>query len=93
MVIEDTEVEIFIHNSDMVRKLLRHLGMNKWLSSDIPLPNGFGILIHEDAVIPDHKPYQKLVGCLLYLGSTTRADFEHATHYIARFIQKPSKAH
>lgn len=65
-------VEFSFNTKGTVQKLLCRFGMDKFKSSDTPLPNGFGSLAHKGSELPDFKAFQTLTGCLMYSGSIER---------------------
>lgn len=67
MVIEDTEDGVVNHNRGSVRKLLRHFKMVICNPLVTPGPDGYGGLMHEKALLPDHKSYRNLWDvCCIY---------------------------
>lgn len=89
--IDRNENGMFLSQSTYVRNLLKRFNMEDCNPSKTPMEIK---PVEESAeCIVDKKPYRELVGCLMYLMSTTRPDISVAVNYYSRFQSNATEVH
>jgi hypothetical protein len=88
-----------ISQKGYIERTLEKFGMLNCASVSTPMTPGVRLTreqcatAHEDVEQMDSKPYQALVGTLMYLMVSTRPDICHAVGVLAQFMHQPGKAH
>lgn len=93
IVVEDVKDGIFAHNLSAVQQLICHFAMDDCKHCNLPLPAGFGSLLHTGPPHTDFKSYQKHISCLMYQSNRTRPDIAYVTNYLGQFVQKLPRDH
>ena len=73
--------------------ILVQFGMNDCHSVGVPLESGHTTANTAAINLPDIKPYQRLIGSLMYLAVATRVDIAQAVNTLARVMSAPTEHH
>ncbi|KAE8542770.1 hypothetical protein D1P53_000832 [Cryptococcus gattii VGV] len=87
--------KLYLSQEHYMESLLERFDMTSCNPAKTPLPSGFRPIPatdqeHEQA---QHRPFPKLVGCILYAATVTRPDLAHAASVLSRFISKWNESH
>ena len=83
-----------LHQRQYVSSLLTRFGLEE--ANPVLLPMGAGVHLSKGGMPLDadtNKLYQELVGCLLYLSTSTRPDIAFAVGLLTRFVAAPTEEH
>lgn len=78
-----------LSQTHFIERLLAKFKMTECKPKSVPVEQNLKLKLCE-SVKPDNKPYRELVGCLMYLAMTTRADICYAVSFFSRFQSNPS---
>lgn len=85
----DRDKGIFqLNQSKYTQSLLKKFNMTNCKTSEIPIDPKLKIELCNDPIKKTQKPFQELVGCLMYLMLGTRPDICFAVNYFSRFQDK-----
>jgi len=83
---------IYLDQETYARKIIEKFGMTDCAPVATPMETGLSLV--KDTSKPNRKqPYQKLLGCLLYLAVFTRPDLMHAVSVLSQFNTCHTDAH
>lgn len=84
-----------INDEVMIHTALERFGMNHCKPENVPIKEGtlLKIRTEEDVRKPSSRPYQDLVGVLLYLSNTVRPHISLAVILLSRFMHKSDHSH
>lgn len=91
--------ELFLYQTDYVRKVLRKFNMNLAKTLSIPLPTDCKLSktmcpkTQEEEQEMLHVPYASVVGSVMYMMLCTRPDLSHSISLLNRFMSNPGKQH
>ena len=75
----------------VIKGVINTLGMAEEHPAKIPRPPGTALTRTDPLPLDDSGRYQELVGSLLYLAVTVRADIAVATNALARHMSRPTE--
>lgn len=90
---------IKISQKKYINEIVDRFGMNLCKPADTPLPSGIKLSKEMKAKTPDEKkemedkPYQELIGSLLYLANTKRPDISFTVGALSRYNLNPGLKH
>lgn len=81
----------YLNQENYIDKILKDVGMQDAKTSEFPLDPGYckARTDNEQAVMPDSKRYQKLIGALLYIAVNTRPDIAASVTILSQFNKQP----
>ena len=82
---------IYLSEQEKIKKLIHQFNMDSSRTRKTPLD--FTLTKGEEEESCQTKPYQVLVGTLLYLSTTTRPDLCQAASQLSRFMADPKNSH
>ncbi len=83
-----------LDQSGYIRRLLIEAQMNDCIGKYIPMPMGCASApVGQQLPAAAAARYRALVGSLMYLSTSSRADMAFATGYLARYLSAPSELH
>lgn len=84
---------IKLGQSQYIRDVLKHYGMESCKPLAVPLETGYQINNNDDGEKIDQTQYQSLIGTLMYLAISTRPDILHSVSKMAQRNADPRKNH
>lgn len=87
--IVETKDGLEIGQSKMINMILERFQMKNCKGANTPMENNF--TVDETYPVVSNVPYRELIGCLLYLASTSRPDISFATSFLSRYLDKPTE--
>lgn len=87
MQINKTNAGIRVSQPKIISKLLKEFNMENCKGMNTPMECGFQI--NTDETIID-VPFRKLIGCLMYLSTSTRPDITFCVSLLSRRLDKPT---
>jgi len=87
--------KLWISQEHYLTSVLERFDMLHCKPSKVPLPGGFKptAATDEEHALAKHKPYQAMVGALLYAATITRPDIAFSTSLLARHASKWNLSH
>lgn len=82
-----------LHHQIYITDLLAEYNMTTCKPAHTPLPSGLELSsksTEDGGETMEKRPYQQLIGSLLYLENTTRPDISYAVSYLLRFMSNPT---
>jgi hypothetical protein len=76
-----------------IEQIAERFGMSDAYPKGIPLVTTARLDDCEKSPELTNEPYSELVGCLMYLASTTRPDIAHVASALGRYSAKPRRVH
>ena len=90
---------LVVNQPEFIKKILIKFYMESCNATSIPMDPGIRLTTEMSPTSEEEKndmanvPYREAVGCLLYLSITCRPDISFAVSQVAKFCQKPGRAH
>jgi len=82
-----------LSNPKHTATLLEAFGMDKAMPNKTPMASGVKLTKKGEGLLPEGNRDAELVGCLLYLSTTTRPDIAFAVGVLSRFMSCPEEDH
>lgn len=89
MSLERTPTELRISQRKMIEKVLKNFKMEQCKGISTPMEVGFQLQEDEQEIL-QVVPYRELIGSLMYLCTTTRADLMYSVSYLSRVLDRPT---
>ena len=86
-----TKNAISISQKKYIEEVLKKFDMTKCKPVNSPME--VGLTLQKSEGTDKEYPFQKLIGCLMYLAVATRPDISHAVSYLSQFNQFYGKEH
>lgn len=95
MRIRENDNVITVDQEEYIDKLLKTFNMTdcRTISTPMEMKQKLTIPSDDEVKIARDKPYQKLIGCLMYLAVGTRPDICYSVSYLSQFNTKYGEAH
>ena len=86
------ESGIYLCQRKYALDIISETGLMEAKPANFPLEENNKLALSDSPLLPDPKPYRRLLGRLIYL-SVTRPDLAYSVHVLAQFMQTPREDH
>lgn len=88
MSVEENSTSVKLHNACMKHRMMHFFNMTDTKFVLVPLPPGFSLVSPNRIFLSNYTPNRQLVGSLLHLANTVRADVFYVVNYLSRFLYR-----